>query len=100
MWSRQIAEAAGVSIPLYPNEHFYMITEDYKSLPKDLPTFRDPDTFLYAREYHGKMMLGIFEPNAKNAFKKTGKVPNNFSFGEFKVDKKNLILLGSIFYQL
>jgi 4-methylaminobutanoate oxidase (formaldehyde-forming) len=88
MWSRQIGEAAGVSIPLYPNEHFYMITEEYKNLPKDLPTFRDPDTYLYAREYHGKMMLGIFEPNAKNAFKKTGKVPNNFSFGEFKVDKK------------
>ncbi len=88
MWSRQIGEAAGVSIPIYPNEHFYMITEDYKNLPKNLPTFRDPDTYLYAREYHGKMMLGIFEPKAKNAFKKTGKVPNNFSFGEFKVDKK------------
>ena len=27
-------EAAGVSIPLYPNEHFYMITEDYKYLQK------------------------------------------------------------------
>ena len=88
IWSRQIGEAAGVSIPLYPNEHFYMITEDYKNLPKTLPTFRDPDTYLYAREYHGKIMLGIFEPNAKNAFKKTGKVPNNFSFGEFTVDKK------------
>ncbi len=88
MWSRQIGEAAGVSIPLYPNEHFYMITENYKYLPKVLPTFRDPDTYLYAREYHGKIMLGIFEPNARNAFKKTGKVPNNFSFGEFKVDKK------------
>ena len=88
MWSRQIGEAAGVSIPLYPNEHFYMITEDCKNLPKILPTFRDPDTYLYAREYHGKIMLGIFEPKAKNAFKKTGKVPNNFSFGEFKVDKK------------
>ncbi len=93
MWSRQIGEAAGVSIPLYPNEHFYMITEDYKNLPKVLPTFRDPDTYLYAREYHGKMMLGIFEPNAKNAFKKTGKVPNNFSFGEFKVDKKYIKML-------
>ena len=93
MWSRQIGEAAGVSIPLYPNEHFYMITEDYKNLPKNLPTFRDPDTYLYAREYHGKMMLGIFEPNAKNAFKKTGKVPNNFSFGEFKVDKKYIEML-------
>ena len=93
MWSRQIGEAAGVSIPLYPNEHFYMITEDYKDLPKVLPTFRDPDTYLYAREYHGKMMLGIFEPNAKNAFKKTGKVPNNFSFGEFKVDKNYIKML-------
>ena len=88
IWSRQIGEAAGVSIPLYPNEHFYMITENNKYIPKNLPTFRDPDTYLYAREYHGKIMLGIFEPNAKNAFKKTGKVPNNFSFGEFKVDKK------------
>jgi glycine cleavage system aminomethyltransferase T/glycine/D-amino acid oxidase-like deaminating enzyme len=93
MWSRQIGEAAGVSIPLYPNEHFYMITEDYKNLPRVLPTFRDPDTYLYAREYHKKMMLGIFEPNAKNAFKKTGKVPNNFSFGEFKVDKKYIKIL-------
>ena len=93
MWSRQIGEAAGTSIPLYPNEHFYMITEDYKNLPKDLPTFRDPDTYLYAREYHGKMMLGIFEPNAKNAFKKTGKVPDNFSFGEFKVNKEYIKML-------
>ena len=93
MWSRQIGEAAGVSIPLYPNEHFYMITENYNNLPKILPTFRDPDTYLYAREYHGKMMLGIFEPNAKNAFKKTNKVPDNFSFGEFKVDKKYIKML-------
>ena len=87
MWSRQIGEAAGVSIPLYPNEHFYMITENYKNLPELLPTFRDPDTYLYIREYHKKIMIGIFEPNAKNAFKKTGIVPNNFSFGEFKVNK-------------
>ena len=88
MWSRQIGESAGVSIPLYPNEHFYMITEEYKNLPNILPTFRDPDTYLYIREYHKKIMIGIFEPNAKNAFKKTGKVPENFSFGEFRVDKK------------
>ena len=93
MWSRQIGEAAGISIPLYPNEHFYMITENYKNLPKILPTFRDPDTYLYVREYNGKLMLGIFEPNAKNAFKKTGKVPNNFSFGEFNVDKKYIKML-------
>ena len=93
MWSRQIGEAAGVSIPLYPNEHFYMITEDYKKLPKNLPTFRDPDTYLYIREYHKKLMIGIFEPNAKNAFKKNGKVPDNFSFGEFQVNKSYVKML-------
>ena len=93
MWSRQIGEAAGVSIPLYPNEHFYMITEDFKKLPKNLPTFRDPDTYLYMREYDKKLMIGIFEPEAKNAFKKTSKVPENFSFGEFKVNKSYVNML-------
>jgi len=93
MWSRQIGEAAGVSIPLYPNEHFYMITEEYKKLPKNLPTFRDPDTYLYMREYNKKLMIGIFEPDAKNAFKKTGKVPENFSFGEFKVNRNYVNIL-------
>ena len=93
MWSRQIGEAVGVNIPLYPNEHFYMITEDYKKLPTNLPTFRDPDTYLYIREYQRKLMIGIFEPNAKNAFKKTGKVPKNFSFGEFKVDRNYVDML-------
>ena len=87
MWSRQIGEQAGVSIPLYPNEHFYMITENIKNLPKILPTFREPNNYLYVREYNKKLMLGIFEPNAKNAFKKTGLVPKNFSYGEFKVKK-------------
>ena len=32
MWSRQIGEKTGVSIPLYPAEHFYIITEPIKNL--------------------------------------------------------------------
>ena len=60
MWSRQIGEQSGVSIPLYPNEHFYMITEDVTNLPKILPTFRDPNNYLYIREYNKKLLLGIF----------------------------------------
>ena len=93
MWSRQIGEAAGVSIPLYPNEHFYMVTEKLKNLPKKLPTFRDPNNYLYIREYHKKLLIGIFEPNAKNAFKKLNKVPENFSFGKFKVNKSYVEML-------
>ena len=32
------------------------------------------------------MLVGIFEPGAKNAFKEKGIVPNDFSFGEFPDD--------------
>tara|TARA_B100000795_G_scaffold27759_1_gene18447 strand:+ start:1483 stop:3927 length:2445 start_codon:yes stop_codon:yes gene_type:complete len=86
MWSRQIGEDIGVSVPLYPNEHFYIITEPIKNLPKNLPVLRDYDSCLYLKEDAGKMLVGIFEPNAKPAFKDKGKVPNDFSFGEFPDD--------------
>ena len=86
MWSRQIGEEIGVSIPLYPNEHFYIITEPIKDLPKNLPVLRDYNSCLYLKEDAGKMLVGIFEPNAKPAFKEKGLVPNDFSFGEFPDD--------------
>ena len=38
MWSRQIGEKAGVSIPLYPAEHFYIITEPIENLSKTMPS--------------------------------------------------------------
>ena len=86
MWSRQIGEDIGVSIPLYPNEHFYIITEPLEKLPKNLPVLRDYNSCLYLKEDAGKMLVGIFEPNAKPAFKDKGEVPDNFSFGEFPDD--------------
>ena len=86
MWSRQIGEDIGVSVPLYPNEHFYIITEPMKDLPKNLPVLRDYNDCLYLKEDAGKMLVGIFEPGAKNAFKEKGIVPNDFSFGEFPDD--------------
>jgi len=86
MWSRQIGEEIGVSVPLYPNEHFYIITEPMKDLPPNLPVLRDYNACLYLKEDAGKMLVGIFEPNAKPAFKETGKVPEDFSFGEFPDD--------------
>jgi glycine cleavage system aminomethyltransferase T/glycine/D-amino acid oxidase-like deaminating enzyme len=86
MWSRQIGEDIGVSIPLYPNEHFYIITEPLNNLPKNLPVLRDYNSCLYLKEDAGKMLVGIFEPNAKPAFKDKGVVPEDFSFGEFPDD--------------
>ena len=86
MWSRQIGESIDVSFPLYPNEHFYIITEPLDNLPKNLPVLRDYNSCLYLKEDAGKMLVGIFEPNAKPAFTEKGIVPENFSFGEFPDD--------------
>ena len=83
MWSRQIGEDIGVSIPLYPAEHFYVITEPIKDLPKDIPVLRDFDDSLYLKEDAGKMLIGIFEGKSIPAFNKTNRVPEDFSFGEF-----------------
>ena len=58
MWSRQIGEKVGVSIPLYPAEHFYIITEPIKDLAKDLPVIRDFDNRTYIKEDAGKILVG------------------------------------------
>ena len=83
MWSRQIGEDTGFSVPLYPAEHFYIITEPMNDLPKDIPVLRDFDDSLYLKEDAGKMLVGIFEGKSIPAFNKTNRVPEDFSFGEF-----------------
>ena len=83
MWSRQIGEKIGVSIPLYPAEHFYVITEPIENLSPKLPVIRDFDSSTYIKEDAGKLLIGIFEGKSIPAFNKTNKVPENFSFGEF-----------------
>ncbi len=86
MWSRQIAAEQNVSVPLYPVEHFYILTEAIKNLDKALPVLRDYNHCLYIKEDAGKFLVGIFEPNAKPAFTKSNKVPEDFSFSELPED--------------
>ncbi len=83
MWSRQIGEKIGVSIPLYPAEHFYVITEPIEKLSPTIPVIRDFDSSVYFKEDAGKLLIGIFEGKSIPAFNKTNKVPEDFSFGEF-----------------
>jgi len=83
MWSRQIGEKTGVSIPLYPAEHFYIITEPIENLSKTLPVIRDFDNRTYIKEDAGKLLVGIFEGKSIPAFNKSNIVPEDFSYGEF-----------------
>ncbi|WOD16968.1 GcvT family protein [Paraburkholderia kirstenboschensis] len=65
MWSRGLAAAVGVSIPLHAAEHFYIVTEAVAGLPNNLPVLRVPDECAYYKEDAGKLLLGAFEPVAK-----------------------------------
>ncbi len=86
MWSRQIAQNIDVSIPLYPDEHFYVLSEPIKEIDKSLPVLRDYNNCLYLKEDAGKLLVGVFEPNAKPAFTNNFRVPEDFSFGQLPED--------------
>ena len=64
MWGRDLAAAAGVTLPLHACEHFYIVTEPIPGLGQ-LPVLRVPDECAYYKEDAGKILLGAFEPVAK-----------------------------------
>ncbi|MFO1468220.1 MAG: FAD-dependent oxidoreductase, partial [Steroidobacteraceae bacterium] len=76
-------ELAGVSIPNQAAEHYYLITEPIKGLPK-MPVLEDPSCHGYYREEGGGLMVGLFEPVC--APWKVEGVPQDFSFGELPPD--------------
>ena len=65
MWSRELASAVGVSVPLHAAEHFYIVTEPLAEVPRDLPVLRVTDECTYYKEDAGKLLVGAFEPAAK-----------------------------------
>ena len=64
MWARHLGLANNIDIPLYPVEHFYVLTETMEGVYADMPTFRDPDGLIYGREEVGGLLLGCFDRNA------------------------------------
>ncbi|MDP7439868.1 MAG: FAD-dependent oxidoreductase, partial [SAR324 cluster bacterium] len=83
LWGRQVGMMAGVHVPLYAAEHFYIVTDEI-GLPPTLPVLRDPDSWIYAKEDAGKMLVGCFEPKSKPRSLET--IPEDFSFGQFPED--------------
>lgn len=79
MWSRDLARAAGVSVPLYACEHFYVVTEEIPNLPK-FPILRDLDNGIYIKEDAGKLLIGFFEHDARSVSME--RIPDDFCFDE------------------
>ena len=84
MWARQLGELSGVNIPNQAAEHYYLITEEIKDLPPNMPILEDPSHYGYYRDEVGGIMVGLFEPDC--APWKINGIPNDFSFGEIAPD--------------
>jgi len=65
MWGREIGRMAGVPVAVCAVEHQYLVTEKIAGLPKDLPTFRDPDGCYYVKPEVGGLAFGGWEDNTK-----------------------------------
>ena len=65
LWSRKIALMAGVSVPVWPCEHFYLLTKPVPGIDGNLPTLSDHDAHLYIRDNSGGLLVGCFEPLGK-----------------------------------
>ena len=84
LWSRQLARAAGVDIPLQAAEHYYLLTEPMDGVHRDLPIVEDPGSYGYLREEGGGLLVGLFEPVGK-AWHPEG-APMDFAFGTIPPD--------------
>ncbi len=84
MWSRDLAAAAGVSVPLHACEHFYVVTEPIAGLPANLPVLRVPDERAYYKEDAGRLLVGGFEAVAK-PWGMDG-IPEDFAFDSLPED--------------
>ncbi|MDX2423642.1 MAG: FAD-dependent oxidoreductase [Amphritea sp.] len=88
MWAREFGRKAGVNVPLHAAEHFYVVTENMPDLTRGLPTMRDMDGYCYYKEDAGKILVGMFEPNAKPWGMKG--IPEDFFFDQIPDDLEHL----------
>ena len=83
-WAREFGRLAGVNVPLYSAEHFYIVTKPISGVTPALPVIRDPDGFIYYKEEVGGLVMGGFEPVAKPW--NPPRIPDNFEFQLFPED--------------
>ncbi|TMD01349.1 MAG: FAD-dependent oxidoreductase, partial [Chloroflexi bacterium] len=60
MFATEIGRLVGVTVPLIPMAHEYLITTP-SGLPRDMPTMRDPSLLVYYRPESGGLIMGGYE---------------------------------------
>jgi 4-methylaminobutanoate oxidase (formaldehyde-forming) len=65
LWSRRVAAMAGVDLPVWPCEHFYLLTKPVPGAERPMATLSDHDSHFYIRDESQGLLVGCFEPGAK-----------------------------------
>ena len=60
-WTRQVAEASGIRVPIVPTRHQLFVTEPLPGVRADLPIVRIVDAAVYVRPCGGGLLWGVFE---------------------------------------
>ena len=61
IWSHEIGRLVGVTVPVIPMAHQYLVTKPIDGVTRDIPTMRDPDRLVYFREEVGGLLMGGYE---------------------------------------
>ena len=79
IWAGKLGRMAGVTVPVQPMQHQYLITEPIDGITANLPTLRDPDRLCYFKEEVGGLAMGGYEHNPK-PWIPAGGIPDDFHF--------------------
>lgn len=60
-WTRQVAEASGIRVPLVPTRQQLIVTEPLEGAHSDLPMVRIMDAAVYMRPCQGGLLWGVYE---------------------------------------
>jgi glycine cleavage system aminomethyltransferase T/glycine/D-amino acid oxidase-like deaminating enzyme len=63
MFGAEIGRMAGITVPIIPMAHQYLVTEPIEGVTPELPQLRDPDNLVYFRAEVGGLVMGGYERN-------------------------------------
>jgi len=78
MWGREIGKMVGLSLPVIPMAHLFIMTKPIEGVTNKFPNLRDPDLLVYWREEVGGLITGGYERQPAT-FGMDG-IPKDFKF--------------------
>ncbi len=81
MYAPEVGRLAGVTVPIIPMAHQYLVARIGEPIPASLPTMRDPDRLVYFRRDPAGLVMGGYERD-----------PAPFGLGGIPADFNNRLL--------